>query len=154
MVGEDPYFAPVSELDHELPVEPMAESGTIWAGGCGYRQGNDTPHHSWSTGSKNVSVHGYWRNMGGDCPAQADVTVYLQAVVCGSLGCAWQTVASRAERTTPGSGAGDRINAVIGCADSRTVGYRALADVDLPWIIDPGGQTESANVDRQCTPSV
>lgn len=153
VVGEDARFVSLEEASGELPVQPMAESTTIWAGGCGYRQGNDNPHHSWTTGSKNVSVHGYWRNMGGDCPTEADVTVYLQATACGNSGCVWTTVASRAERTTPGSGGGNRINARVACANESTVGYRALTDVDLPWIIDPGGQTESTNVNRQCTPA-
>lgn len=79
VVGKNPYFATVAEAPQE-PITPMSVSGTIWAGRCGYKQGNDTPHHSNTTGTRNVSVHGYWLVAGGSCPSQADVTIILEAV--------------------------------------------------------------------------
>lgn len=153
MLGEEARFVPFEEAADRLPLETMAVSGTITAGDCNYRQGNDNPHHSFTTGSKNVSVHGYWLRDSNGCPTEADVTVYLQATACGASSCVWTNVAVTSERTTPGSGSGNRINARVGCSSEATVGYRALTDVDLPWIVDPNGQTESDHVNRQCVPA-
>lgn len=153
MLGEEAHFVPFEEAADRLPLETRAVSGTLNAGGCSYRQGNDNPHHSFTTGTKNVSVHGYWLRDSSGCPTDADVTVYLQATACGASSCVWTNVAVTSERTTPGSGSGNRINARVGCSSEATVGYRALTDVDLPWIVDPNEQTESAHVNRECVPA-
>lgn len=122
-------------------------SPVFTAGGCSYKQKADDPHRS----AGEVSVHGWWSKWSGTCPSKATVKVYLQAYGCATT-CTWVTVGSGSGKYFQGGGKGKRATARQVCASSRVTGFRAVVDVDLPGIIDPGTKTYSGAVNVACSP--
>lgn len=142
------YFAPYPRDDFTI----MAESGTITAGSCQYRQAIDNPHIS-STSPRATSVHGYWKQVGGTCPSKANVDTYLQAYWCDQFGCRWITVDSSSGDVYAGGGSGRRVTAREECSSSgKLVGWRGFVDVDLIGQSDPSGYTYSSAVNLYCVP--
>lgn len=137
------YYAPLSAEDTGMSI--MAESAVITAGTCKYRQAVDNPHES----GGDVSVHGWWviEPGSGKCPTYANVDIKLEAKFCNHIDCTWRLQASSSKDVLAGGGSGRRATARRQCADSRTVGYRGVVDVDLIGVSDPGGVTYNyANV--------
>lgn len=122
---------------------------SISAGECRYDQRVDRAHRS----GTDVSTHGWWVNLGGTCPAMANVDTYLQAYWCGSYGCRWVTVSSDSRDVRAGGGRGNRGNARMSCSTDRTTGWRSFVDVDLLGVNDPPGFTYSDPQNLSCTPS-
>lgn len=134
-------------------VNPMAVSGVISAGGCGYRQANDDPHYSSTAGD--VSIHGWWLYASGSCPSKATVTAGLQAYHCDAIsGCYWITIVyGPGSSVYSGGGSSNWNNARHTCsAQGALVGWRGFTDVDLPGINDPSGVTYSTIQNLACTP--
>jgi hypothetical protein len=132
-----------------------ATSGVITAGTCKYRQRSDNPHVTFTTGSRNASVHGWWtkESTSGACPSKANVDITLQAFGCGSFtGCGWVTVGFGSLDVSAGGGSGKRANARTGCANSNPVAYREQVDVDLLNWNDPSGYTEGPEIQVACYP--
>jgi hypothetical protein len=102
---------------------PTAESGDITAGSCTYRQAIDNPHIS----GGDTSIHGWWRNIAGTCPALANVDVYLQAFWCDPFGCLWVTVAFGTGDFLAGGGAGRRAKRATDVREQQ-----------LGWLARPG----------------
>lgn len=121
------------------------------AGDCTYDTRVDNPHKS----AGQVSVHGWWERVSvTGCPSRADVTTVLQAVVCDSWSerCWWSQVARDEDRIRPGGGRGKRVTARVNCSSDALVGFRGVADVDLPGIWDPGNVAYSREVNLTCYP--
>lgn len=141
------FFAPYSGGD----VTPRAESGSITAGSCTYRQAIDNPHIS-STAPRATSVHGYWKRVSGACPSKANVDTGLQAYWCDPYGCRWIEVAFDSGDVFAGGGSGKRITARDSCSRTTVVGWRGRVDVDLIGVDDPAGFTYSGPVNLNCAP--
>jgi hypothetical protein len=141
-------FLPYSGSEDGGGVSIMAESGTITAGSCQYRQAVDDPHVT----NNEAGVHGFWKKMGGTCPSKANVDVYLQAWGCGTTGCMWVTQASGSGDYYAGGGSGKRATAKEPCSSTRTVGWRGFVDVDLIGVSDPAGYTYGTAKDLACAP--
>ncbi len=118
--------------------------------GCDWRGVADYPHVT----NGEASVHGYWVRDGGNCPATGTVTVELQALGCGSLGCVWITQDTRTVKGVyPGSGTGRWATPHKTCASSRMVGWRGRVDTALTDFYDPFGWDDGPQKDLYCSPT-
>ncbi len=121
------------------------------AGDCTYDTRVDNPHIS----AGQVSVHGWWKVVGlfSECPSRATVTTVLEAVMCDSWtgACWWSEVKRSQGSIRPGGGAGKRVTARVDCSSTDLVGFRGVADVDLPGN-DPPNKAYSEGVNRSCYP--
>ena len=52
----------------------------------------------------------------------------------------------------PGGGHGRKVTARVDCENESAVGYRGVADVDLPGIVDPFNKAYSTALDLNCYP--
>ena len=114
---ENGSFAPAPPVgpgphNNQTPIGSRLPPGgmllqSISAGECRYDQRVDRAHRS----GTDVSTHGWWVNLGGTCPAMANVDTYLQAYWCGSYGCRWVTVSSDSRDVRAGDGVTDEMRA-------------------------------------------
>lgn len=130
--GPAPYYGDGTDAEAAESVDSAPTVQTV-AGSCSYDTRGDYPHPSGS----DVSAHGWWVYLSGSCPAQADVTVYLQQYWCDGWGCRWITRATGEKRVYAGGGSANRANARTYCDSSEYTGWRNVVDVDLVGVSDP-----------------
>lgn len=117
-------------LSYEQGPEVLAESsgpaaralGTFWTR-------SDNPHISYTSGFKEVSVHGWWTKETTKA-TKAKVTVTLQALTKNG----WRTVATGSKVVAPGTY--NRGNARVRCVNDDLYTYRSIVDVDLVGHLD------------------
>lgn len=115
--------------------------------GCVYETKGDNPHYS----RGDVSAHGWWLRRSNECPARADVRVFLYGRWCEDGECEWRYLASNGGRIRPGGGRGNRVTVRNKCYTNEPTYYRSVVDVDILGQIDPPDQVENINQVR-CRP--
>lgn len=127
---------------------------TDTAGDCTYKTVSDDIH--WSSGSTQLSVHGWWEVVSGStgCPSHAFVETMMQGVWCDfRIGaCWWKKVDKQEKRVRPGGGSNRRSNARTTCLNNDEVSFRSVIDVDLEGMSDPPTKLRTRRVEFNCYP--
>lgn len=122
---------------------------------CAHKGKSDDIHRS--SNGRDVSVHGWWIKISGNCPPKAKVWVELQAWRCKGWWifwrCGWDGVdRSRPELIYPGGGKANRVNARHVCVSNSMVSWRTVVDVDIPGQPDPSTKFHSRRYNLACNP--
>ena len=119
----------------------------VSSSGCVYETKGDYPHYS----DGDVSAHGWWLRRSDECPARADVRVFLYGRWCEDDRCEWRYLNSNGDRIRSGGGRGRRVTVRNECYTNDWAFYRSVVDVDIPGQIDPPDQLERIQ-QVQCRP--
>ena len=122
---------------------------------CDHEGRTDDVHRS--SNGRDVSVHGWWVKIGGNCPPKAKVWVELQAWRCRGWWifwrCGWDGIdRSRPKDIYPGGGSANRVNARHVCVSNSMVSWRAAVDVNIPGQPDPSTKFYSRTYNLACNP--
>lgn len=105
----------------------------------------DNPHVT----DGEVSVHGWWGNVVGNCgTSKATVVVTLQIY---RLGIWWDVATSAPKSIYAGGGSGNRVNARVACQDSQdSHPFRGKVDVDLDGVPDTPWSNYGPEISLKC----